>query len=283
MPFPHLTEADHAAFWRDGYVVKRSFFDAEEIGLLQQAIAQDEGIRSHVVALKDSLGGSTELALWNHPGDDLFGAFARCERMVGGAEKLLGGEVYHYHSKLTMKRPRAGGAWDWHQDYGYWYNNGCLYPDMLSVAIAVDRAPKENGCLQMIRGSHKLGRIDHGRVGGQTGADMERVNQALERMPRDYMEMAPGDVCFFHANTLHASEQNKSEHSRNVMLCCYNAAWNDPYKAHHHPGYTRLEKVPDERIKGLGLTLDAGHRAFFDPERDETVEAKTQSDSTAMR
>jgi len=95
------------------------------------------------------------------------------------------------------------------------------------------------------------------------------------------MEMAPGDACFFHANTLHASEQNKSEHPRNVMLCCYNAAWNDPYKAHHHPGYTRLEKVPDDRIKALGLTLDAAHRAFFDPERDETVEAK--SAGTAAR
>src|SRR5690606_27880663 len=75
MTFPSLTDADHAAFWRDGYVVRRGFFDAEEIGLLQAAIDADEGIRSHVVAVNDSKGASTELALWNHPGDDLFGAF----------------------------------------------------------------------------------------------------------------------------------------------------------------------------------------------------------------
>ncbi len=28
---------------------------------------------------------------------------------------------------------------------------------------------------QVLRGSHLIGRIDHKRVGGQTGADMERV------------------------------------------------------------------------------------------------------------
>ena len=53
----------------------------------------------------------------------------RGERLVRGAEKLLGGEVYHCHSKITMKRPGAGGTWVWHQDYGYWYANGCLRPD----------------------------------------------------------------------------------------------------------------------------------------------------------
>ncbi len=36
-------------------------------------------------------------------------------------EALLGGhEIYHYHSKLMMKDPLTGGAFRWHQDYGYW-------------------------------------------------------------------------------------------------------------------------------------------------------------------
>ncbi len=48
--------------------------------------------------------------------------------MVNSAEKLLGGEVYHYHSKMIMKDAKVGGAWAWHQDYGYWYQNGVLFP-----------------------------------------------------------------------------------------------------------------------------------------------------------
>jgi hypothetical protein len=85
-------------------------------------------------------------------------------------ESLLGDEVYHYHHKMILKEPRIGGAWTWHQDYGYWYNNGCLLPDMASCMFAVDRATKENGCLQVVRGSHHMGRIDHIKRGDQTGS-----------------------------------------------------------------------------------------------------------------
>src|SRR3546814_8616124 len=134
-----------------------------------------------------------------------------------------------------MKRPRAGGAWDWHQDYGYWYNNGCLFPDLVSVAIAVDRATVENGCLQVLKGSHRLGRIDHGRVGGQTGADMERVEQAMKVLEHVHVEMEPGDALFFHYNTLQCSAQNTSDKPRNILLCCYNKAYTNPHKENHHP------------------------------------------------
>ncbi|MGF1625449.1 MAG: phytanoyl-CoA dioxygenase family protein [Alphaproteobacteria bacterium] len=269
-----LTRDDHDAFWRDGCLLKRGWFDAEEVAMLHRAIEEDEGIRANRFRLADSRGGATELALWNHPGDDLFGAVARSERIVDSAEFLIGGEVYHYHSKLTLKPPRAGGAWNWHQDYGYWYNNGCLFPDMLSVAIAVDRADRENGCLQVLRGSHKMGRIDHGRVGGQTGADMERVEAAMQVLERVHVEADPGDAFFFHCNLLHSSDPNLSERSRNVLLCCYNKATNNPVKEHHHPFYTPLAKLPDRRIKEIGMTLSGTAREFYSPDDDETVEAE---------
>lgn len=32
--------------------------------------------------------------------------------------QLLGGEVYHYSTKLMMKEPLIGGRQEWHQDYG---------------------------------------------------------------------------------------------------------------------------------------------------------------------
>ena len=119
--------------------------------------------------------------------------------------------------------------------YGYWYQNGCLLPDMLSVAVALEPATRENGCMQVLAGSHKLGRLEHGRDGGQTGADPERVEQALKRLELVHCEMAPGDALFFHANTLHCSAANTSDKSRNLLICCYNNATNDPYKPHHHP------------------------------------------------
>jgi hypothetical protein len=246
----------------NGFILEKGMFDAEEIDLLRRAAKEDRELDQHSFGRGDGEGGTVRLSLWNHPGDTLYGMFARCETIVNSAERLLEGEVYHYHSKMIMKDAKVGGAWAWHQDYGYWYQNGVLYPLLTSASIAVDPATRENGCLQVLRGSHQLGRIDHVLTGDQAGADLERVAEAQKRLETVYVEMAPGDVLFFHANLLHRSDQNKSDKPRWSMICCYNAARNDPYKEAHHPRYTPLSKVPDSAIREAGL------RRFKDSKSD---------------
>jgi ectoine hydroxylase len=243
---------------RDGYVVAKQMFSRQEIDLLRRAAKEDRELDQHSFGKGDGEGGVVRLSLWNHPGDTIYGMFARCETVVNSAETLLGGEVYHYHSKMIMKDAKVGGAWAWHQDYGYWYQNGVLFPLLTSAFIAVDPATRENGCMQVLRGSHQLGRIEHVLTGDQAGADMERVKEAEKRLELVHVEMEPGDVLFFHANLLHRSDQNRSENPRWAMICCYNAARNDPYKEAHHPRYTPLSKVPDSVI------LEAGLRRFSD-------------------
>ena len=248
-----LNDQQLREFQTSGYVLARGFFDQEEIGLLARAAKQDRELDSHSFGAADGEGGTVRLSLWNHPGDSLYGMFARCESLVNSAEKLLGGEVYHYHSKMIMKDPKVGGAWTWHQDYGYWYHNFVLFPWLCSASIAVDPATRENGCLQVVPGSHLLGRIEHVLSGDQAGADKERVGEILKRMDLVYVEMEPGDTLFFDCNLLHRSDQNRSEKPRWSMICAYNAARNDPYRDSHQPRYTPLHKVPDSAIKATGI------------------------------
>ncbi len=258
----------------DGYVLERGLFDANEIGLLGRAAREDKALDEHAFGRKDGEGGEIRLSLWNHPGDGLYGMFARCRSIVDSVELLLGGEVYHYHSKMIMKEPKIGGAWAWHQDYGYWYQNGVLFPLLCSVFIAVDRATKENGCLQVLKGSHLAGRVDHVLAGDQAGADLERVRALSERLELVHVEMEPGDALFFDSNLLHRSDQNHSDHPRWSMICCYNAARNDPYKDSHHPRYTPLNKVDDAMILAAGSTRFAGSSAelaWLDPAKDASA------------
>lgn len=191
-----LTNQQAAEYHEQGYTFFRGMFNAEEIGLLRRAAKEDRELDAHAFGRDDGEGKVVRLSLWNHPGDTLYGMFARCESLVRSAEKLLDGEVYHYHSKMIMKDAKVGGAWAWHQDYGYWYQNGVLYPLLCSASIAVDRATRENGCLQVVPGSHAMGRIDHVLTGDQAGADQERVQAILERLPVVYAEMDSGDVLF---------------------------------------------------------------------------------------
>jgi ectoine hydroxylase-related dioxygenase (phytanoyl-CoA dioxygenase family) len=274
-----LNDRQLQEYQANGFVLARKMFDDEEISLLSRAANEDRELDQHAQAARDGEGGTVRLSLWNHPGDSLYGMFARCDSIVDSAEKLLGGEVYHYHSKMIMKDAKVGGAWAWHQDYGYWYQNGVLAPLLCSAFIAVDLATRENGCLQVIRGSHDLGRIDHVLTGDQAGADQERVREILKRMELVYVEMEPGDTLFFHCNLLHRSDQNRSEKRRWSMICCYNAARNDPYRESHHPRYTPLHKVPDLTIKATGLRRFADTQtdvAWFELEKDRSARSLKQ-------
>ena len=263
-----ISQDEVRQYHEDGFVLVRGMFSAEEIGLLGRAAHEDRVMDQQSCGRADGEGGTVRLSLWNHPTDTIYGAFARCESIVGTAEKLLDDEVYHYHSKMIMKDAKIGGAWTWHQDYGYWYQNGILFPDLTSVFIAVDRATKENGCLQVIKGSHKLGRIEHKLTGDQAGADQSRIDEILKRLELVYVVMEPGDAVFFHSNTLHRSDRHHSEDPRWSMICCYNAKHNDPYREGQHPRYTKLTKVTDAEI------LKAGSKRFSEADLDVLQEGK---------
>ena len=171
MRYGPLSAEKLARYEQAGYLLVDAMFAADEIGLLLRSAKQDRALDEHSFAKDDGEGGKVRLSLWNHPGEGIYGMFARCRRIVDACEQILDDEVYHYHSKMIMKDARVGGAWTWHQDYGYWYQNGVLFPDLVSVFIAVDPCTRQNGCLQVIEGSHRLGRIDHVLTGQQAGAD----------------------------------------------------------------------------------------------------------------
>ena len=147
---PNMLNAAQTAEFNDkGFTYARGLFAPDEVKLLTDAMEQDPAVRSSILDRRDGEGRSTRIALWNRAGDSVYGLAARCQRMVDTSAALLGGPVYHYQSKLTAKEPEVGGAWEWHQDYGYWYYNGCIRPDLLSVMVALDKTTRENGCLQI--------------------------------------------------------------------------------------------------------------------------------------
>lgn len=248
MDYKKLSKADKEAFDQNGYVLIKGMLSAIEVEKLHNIAINDEVISKKSFDRGDANGMRTKLALWYSLGDDAYSLLARSERIVSGVELLLQGESAHFHSKLMQKEPKVGGAWEWHQDYGYWYRDGFLYPQMLSVLTALTPSNKENGCLQVIKGSHLIGRIEHGFSGEQVGANQERVDEALKRLELVYVEMEPGDTLFFHSNTLHRSDANLSDAPRWSIISAYNLITNVPYKGNYPTASTKIEVVSDNAL-----------------------------------
>jgi ectoine hydroxylase-related dioxygenase (phytanoyl-CoA dioxygenase family) len=247
--FLRLNAKDLDAYNTNGYLIAPGLFAPDEIDCMK-AEAERNLAGASLLKKADRAGNPVDLAMWDRPQDDIYGMFSRNERVVKNVEVLLGGEVYLYSAKMIMKNAREGGAWEWHQDYGYWYDYGCLLPTMLSCLIAVDRATQENGCLQILSGSHAMGRINHDRINEQTMANPEHVEAARARFPLVYLELQPGDAVFFHCNLLHRSDANRSEHRRWNFIASYNTVANQPYKrVRDYGNYEPLIQVPTNAIR----------------------------------
>jgi len=258
----------------DGYVIIRNFLSAEEVKKLYTIAIEDDTMRKHSFDLNDQTGKKTKLALWYKPGNDGYGLLSKSERMINSVDKLMDGNsaVCHFHSKLMQKEPKVGGAWEWHQDYGYWYKNEFLFPgQMMSVMIAITDANKQNGCLQVIKGTHKMGRIEHGFSGEQVGASQHYVDLALKTLELVYVEIKAGDALFFHSNLLHRSEANLSDNSRWSLISCYNRSSNVPYNEPSNSSTIPIEAVPDEALLKWETSGLQEKSDFLEKEKDEAL------------
>ncbi|MBC7616397.1 MAG: phytanoyl-CoA dioxygenase family protein, partial [Pedobacter sp.] len=250
-----LKTEEQAQFSKDGYLIKRNFFSQDETNILYQ-LSIDDTVIGNAMDFNDQAGNRTRLTLWFTPGDDSFGLMSRSKRMVNAVADLLGneGEVCHFHSKVMQKEPKVGGAWEWHQDYGYWYKNGFLYPEaMISVMVALTEANKENGCLQVLKGSHKMQRIEHSFAGEQQGADMAFVAEVEKNCELVYVELKPGDTLFFHSNILHRSAANTSDQSRWSIISAYNLSYNKPFRERNLSCIEPIKMVADDSLLKSGV------------------------------
>lgn len=248
-----MLNPDQMATWdQDGFFIVEELLSMEEVELLGRIARADVQLRVDASVRDDGEGRAVSLKVQNELSEDIYSTIARSRRIVEPMEQLLGGEVYHYHHKLIFKDQQTAGAWAWHQDYGYWYDYACLYPLLASCLIAVDPATTSNGCLQVLAGSHHMGRIEHGTQGEQTGADPARVAAIQEQLETVPVTLQPGDAVFFHCNLLHRSDANTTPDPRWAFICCYNAARNNPYQPIRHPQYSPLEVLEDDQVLELG-------------------------------
>ena len=143
------------------------------------------------------------------------------ERLLDVAEMRLGGELRLYPNYTV--RPKMPDVTEqvvlWHQDAGYTERDHAQGQDeelgvlrMMNLWTPLVPATVENGCMQMVPGSHKLGVVEHDRVTASMLRIVPEVLKPLLPAAVD-IELDPGDVVMFSNLMFH---QGLPNHSRTV-------------------------------------------------------------------
>ncbi len=225
----------HSFFETHGYYLARGIFTQEEIRMLEEDF---DRIVSQITASRQEEAN----VRWQGPHMERLGAMQTAvlhtnnvqiysarwlqaiqkDAFLKVAEAILGPDIVLHHTKLFQKPAEKGAPFPMHQDWSYFPS---VKDTMIAAIIHVSESTDEMGCLRVVPGSHKLGRLP--------GTSGQVASEILEKHPLESavpLEAGPGDVAFFHYFTLHGSKPNRSSKIRKTVL------------AQMHAGHDRIEE-----------------------------------------
>ena len=212
-----LTQAELEQFDRDGYVVVDDVLSDSDVEALRSA-TEDPGVR----AAQDDKGYADKtvhlLSITTfHPA---FMELAKHPAIVDRIRPLIGDDIQIEHTKLATKPPAKGmGPFHWHQDFAFFPHTNM---SLVAVMVMLDDATSENGCMQIVKGSHKWGLLDHMVEGTFTGACQE-VDRWSDASRIVNITPKAGGISIHHCLSLHGSEPNLSGKPRRGLVFQYRA------------------------------------------------------------
>lgn len=208
--------ADLEALESDGFAITQPLLSAGEIGhllLIEQAVDPDPR-RGGVRDVMDSVPALRAVA-----------EYPAIRGIVG---KVLGPEAFVVRATLFDKTGSANWKVPWHQDvtvavrdrkdvdgYSPWsIKNGVLHVQspshvlerMVTVRVHLDDCPASNGPLRVMRGTHRLGRLNQNNVDG-----------FIDESTAVCCEVAAGAALIMRPLLLHASSASATPSHRRVL------------------------------------------------------------------
>ena len=183
-------------------------------------------------------------------------------RILDIVEPILGPNILVHSSTMFGKRPGDEQYVSWHQD-GYYIN--LTEPAFVSAWVALSDSDVENGCLRVIPGSHRQGRLPHGET-SKSEKNMlltgQEVAIEIDEGKAVDLVLRPGEASLHHVDLLHGSNANRSGRPRIGFAIRY-VATHVKQGLKHHPvllargqdayhHYTVQEARPGENLD-LGI------------------------------
>ena len=137
------------------------------------------------------------------------------ERIV---RAVIEGDVTLYRAILMTKAARGGTVLPWHQDAGKFW--GLDRDPPIQIWTALDDAPAEAGCVEVLPGSHARGLVTP--LGGLVPPPAAESADAERRAVK--VPARAGDLIVIHNHVWHRSGVNVTEHTRRAFSVCYMSA-----------------------------------------------------------
>ena len=241
-----FSEQEMAGYNRDGFIVRRQLFAAQEVKRFQvaadrasiAALALCEQGHSYALDGKRFVdAGDTTIQFEHSPGsqlirviepvhqlDTVFDELVDDPRITLPMQQLVGApEIALWTDKLNLKPPRQGSGFGWHQDSPYWIHD-CDHVDQLpNVMITFDDASQDNGCFRIIRASHTQGILPGTSDGTQLGGFFTDPT-CFEEADQIAMQVPAGSAIFFNPHCVHGSLPNHSDRPRRAIVITYQPA-----------------------------------------------------------
>ena len=168
--------------------------------------------------------------------------FLKNPKILDVAESLVGSEIVCnpiQHIRAVLPSDETGRQpTQWHQDAGVCWPDADPY-FMLTIWIPIVDVTLENGCLEVMPGSHKNGLRKHVTPGASIPPE-ERP--AIEPKP---LPVAAGGVILFHNYTLHSARPNETD----TVRWSFDLRYHDAYQPTGRPFYPtflmRSKQRPD--------------------------------------
>ncbi|MBE7463547.1 MAG: phytanoyl-CoA dioxygenase family protein [Planctomycetes bacterium] len=133
-------------------------------------------------------------------------------RVLAYVRDLIGEDFLCWGSHYFCKLPGDTKAVSWHQDAVYWPFS---HSRTVTVWLAIDDADPENGCMQVLPGSHRHGPMKHGQSGEAEKNVLWLTAQGVDRFGKPVDTVLKAGQIGIHSDMLlHSSPPNPSARRR---------------------------------------------------------------------
>lgn len=148
--------------------------------------------------------------------DTTFLNYARNSDILDMVAQILGEDIAIWNSSYFGKPAHDGKRVPWHQDGRYWPIRPLA---SCSVWIAIDDSNTENGCLRVIPGSHKSGKLfkHENNPSEDLVLSLELLGSEFDESTAMDIVLESGQISLHDVFLVHGSEPNTSGNPRRGM------------------------------------------------------------------